>query len=370
MDRTQNEVVKELEKAGFRYRNTLSFGDVVLLKRSGPVNEFAQVDGDGLVNGDDLESFLAQTLDMKAPKSQGLADSIRPGDRVTIITPHGQKQTGRAVMKGPHGWVLNLGGAHGTPGIADDENTIEVRKSRSGGTDAVLAREVLTAAKELAGSEADQVSEVQSALEELDDALSAAMDAARDAETKARAVGGEVSRVVAGQLDLYTWRTLKAFRESGHQPGSVASLNEFLDGHMRELVETGEEMAAKVAGFDEEQVADDVRTTASLMRGNAGGKTMSRERMTAGGREADALEGALAVLEKSLVAFDDKALEQAADAAAKAEKKTVVDNMPGVTLKDNGDQNAKANANWPLTDAEKTKVAKQLVRLAKALVQD
>jgi len=92
--------------------------------------------------------------------------------------------------------------------------------------------------------------------------------------------------------------------------------------------------------------------------------------MTAGGREADALEGALVVLERSLTAFDDKALEQAADAAAKAEKSAVVDNLPGVTLKDDGDQNAKANANWPLTDAEKTKVAKRLVRLAKALVQD
>ena len=61
-----------------------------------------------------------------------LVDSIRPGDIVTIISPHGQKLTGRAVMpaKGGIGWVLNLGGRHGTPGIATDENTIMVRKSQ------------------------------------------------------------------------------------------------------------------------------------------------------------------------------------------------------------------------------------------------
>ena len=56
-----------------------------------------------------------------------LIDAVRAGDRVTIITPHGSKLTGRAVMKGPAGWVLNLGGKYGTPGIASDENTISVR---------------------------------------------------------------------------------------------------------------------------------------------------------------------------------------------------------------------------------------------------
>lgn len=59
-----------------------------------------------------------------------LIDSIRHGDKVTIITPHGNKLTGKAVMKGPYGWVLNLGGKHGTPGIASDENTINVRASK------------------------------------------------------------------------------------------------------------------------------------------------------------------------------------------------------------------------------------------------
>jgi peptidoglycan hydrolase-like protein with peptidoglycan-binding domain len=55
---------------------------------------------------------------------------IGPGDRVTILTPHGQERSGRVVMRGPAGWVLNLGGAHGTPGIAHEGNVVKVRKQR------------------------------------------------------------------------------------------------------------------------------------------------------------------------------------------------------------------------------------------------
>ena len=62
-----------------------------------------------------------------------LIDSIRAGDRVTIVTPHGSQLTGRAVMRSPAigGWVLNMGGRHGTPGLADDSNTCKVSKSRT-----------------------------------------------------------------------------------------------------------------------------------------------------------------------------------------------------------------------------------------------
>jgi hypothetical protein len=57
-----------------------------------------------------------------------LYDTIRIGDRVTIRTPQGGRQSGRAVMRGPAGWVLNLGGRYGTPGIADERNTVAVHK--------------------------------------------------------------------------------------------------------------------------------------------------------------------------------------------------------------------------------------------------
>jgi hypothetical protein len=72
----------------------------------------------------DLSTRMLRLDDHEAMKD------IRPGDSVTIVTRHGQKQTGRAVMRGPAGWVLNLGGPHGTPGIATEENTIAVRKAR------------------------------------------------------------------------------------------------------------------------------------------------------------------------------------------------------------------------------------------------
>ena len=62
-----------------------------------------------------------------------LIDSIRAGDRVTIVTPHGSQLTGRAVMRSPAigGWVLNMGGRHGTPGLACDANVCKVSKSRA-----------------------------------------------------------------------------------------------------------------------------------------------------------------------------------------------------------------------------------------------
>jgi hypothetical protein len=50
--------------------------------------------------------------------------SIGPHDTVAVVTPHGQVRLGKAVMVFPTHAVLNLGGAHGTPGIADITNTV------------------------------------------------------------------------------------------------------------------------------------------------------------------------------------------------------------------------------------------------------
>lgn len=59
-------------------------------------------------------------------------NTIQVGDRVTIRTPQGQERTGRAVMfnRKVGAWVLNLGGAHGIPGMADERNTIKVAKGK------------------------------------------------------------------------------------------------------------------------------------------------------------------------------------------------------------------------------------------------
>lgn len=54
-------------------------------------------------------------------------DAIRPGSRVTIVNRFHQEHSGKAVMRGPHGWVLNMGGAHGTPAIATPDNIVRVK---------------------------------------------------------------------------------------------------------------------------------------------------------------------------------------------------------------------------------------------------
>lgn len=60
-----------------------------------------------------------------------LVSTVRPGDRVTIVDERGHMRVGRAVMPSSHGgWVLNLGGAHGTPGIADESNIVRVSQGR------------------------------------------------------------------------------------------------------------------------------------------------------------------------------------------------------------------------------------------------
>lgn len=67
-----------------------------------------------------------------------LVDTIRHGDKVTILIPNGigrdgqewKAATGTAVMRGPAGWVLNMGGRYGTPGIASDSNTLRVKAVR------------------------------------------------------------------------------------------------------------------------------------------------------------------------------------------------------------------------------------------------
>lgn len=61
--------------------------------------------------------------------------TIRLEDRVTIRTPLGQERSGRAVMfnKQVGAWVLNMGGKHGVPGLADERNTLAVAASKRDG---------------------------------------------------------------------------------------------------------------------------------------------------------------------------------------------------------------------------------------------
>jgi hypothetical protein len=69
-----------------------------------------------------------------------LLKSIKHGDRVTIMIPAGmgrggqewKEATGTAVMHSaePGGWVLNMGGRHGTPGLVNERNIVRVKKGK------------------------------------------------------------------------------------------------------------------------------------------------------------------------------------------------------------------------------------------------
>tara|TARA_A100001035_G_scaffold235981_1_gene199691 strand:+ start:258 stop:479 length:222 start_codon:yes stop_codon:yes gene_type:complete len=56
---------------------------------------------------------------------------IQVGDSVTMSTPQGQLLNGKAVMKGPYGWVINVGGRHGTPRVVHENNFVKMRKGKN-----------------------------------------------------------------------------------------------------------------------------------------------------------------------------------------------------------------------------------------------
>lgn len=60
---------------------------------------------------------------------------IAIGDTVEMLVPAGRTmyghqdyatRRGRVVMRGNYGWVLNLGGRHGTPGVCDPVNFVRI----------------------------------------------------------------------------------------------------------------------------------------------------------------------------------------------------------------------------------------------------
>jgi hypothetical protein len=70
-------------------------------------------------------------------EAAAVLDSISFDDKVTIMVPAGvgregpeyKAKTGRARIKSEHGWALNMGGAHGTPGVATERNIVKVKPS-------------------------------------------------------------------------------------------------------------------------------------------------------------------------------------------------------------------------------------------------
>lgn len=75
-----------------------------------------------------------------------MLNSIQNGDRVTILVPAGMgrggqewtERSGRAVMRSAEGgWVLNMGGRDGTPGLVNERNIVKVHKRKQADGDTV-----------------------------------------------------------------------------------------------------------------------------------------------------------------------------------------------------------------------------------------
>ena len=80
---------------------------------------------------DSQPTTQVSTFAEQAPQEpRRFTEIVRPGDRVIILTPHGNRVSGRVVMLNfQHDCaVLNAGGAHGTPKIADRDNTISIKR--------------------------------------------------------------------------------------------------------------------------------------------------------------------------------------------------------------------------------------------------
>ena len=56
---------------------------------------------------------------------------IQVGETVYFSTPHSKELMGKAVMKGPIGWVVNMGGRHGMPNVVTERNFIKIRKGKN-----------------------------------------------------------------------------------------------------------------------------------------------------------------------------------------------------------------------------------------------
>lgn len=115
---------------GFRVRGPQTGGAKFHLDETKAVDQAVQLHSEEVrKDALDMHGGRAHFAHTRAPGGERTAQ-IGVGDRVTIRNRFGQERTGRAVMKGPHGWVLNMGGAHGTPAVADEESIVKVRKAR------------------------------------------------------------------------------------------------------------------------------------------------------------------------------------------------------------------------------------------------
>ena len=55
-----------------------------------------------------------------------LMDLIQHGDVVHFLDKNGKIKKGWAQLRGPYGWVLNMGGKYGTPALPQPDRIVKV----------------------------------------------------------------------------------------------------------------------------------------------------------------------------------------------------------------------------------------------------
>jgi len=95
---------------------------------------------------------------------------------------------------------------------------------------------------------------------------------------------------------------------------------------------------------------------------------MSRERITRRRSARKSVLAEIADVEREISAQEDAALLSDAEAIADEEVKIVTERGEEDVSEDIGDENARANDNWPMEAAECEQIARRLVTLAKKLV--
>ena len=85
-----------------------------------------------------MTRLTVRTVGVRIVQTTGaqLIAQARPGDRVAILVPAGLgrdgvewcERTGRVMIKSPGHLALDLGGQHGTPGVATEQNIVRLRQ--------------------------------------------------------------------------------------------------------------------------------------------------------------------------------------------------------------------------------------------------
>jgi len=129
----ENEVTKEEEHHEGSWRLDSKLADFV-------DEVYGEYQGDNVKEADGENPEPNAAWGITPEEGERLINTVQHGDRVTILRPAGRgrdgqewaEASGKAVMHSSHGgWVLNMGGQHGTPGLADAGNILAVRKAKN-----------------------------------------------------------------------------------------------------------------------------------------------------------------------------------------------------------------------------------------------